>query len=201
MGINFVIVALLLIAGCSKEKTTSPSVQSSESALTSVLSGLSPAEKLELAQKLGLTLEQLEQKIAKYSFTLKELAVLAAIVEEENSLSVQLDFQSNQASYVPELPNETSLPCLHYDPVNGFPGQDYIADKAKPYFTELPAVNIVPDELNRPKDYIFAAKYADTGCGTRLLKLACRLLNKTLVSEKAAWQTEKFQSIDLEKTR
>lgn len=177
------------MGACSKT-STKPKVQTSQAALQSILSGLSGQEKSELATKLGMTVSELEERITKFSFTLKELAILASIVESENNLNVRLSFVSNQSTYIPSQDNESYLPCYHYDPKTGFPGQDYIVDTMKPNFSELPALNILPDDLNRPMDYVFSAKYYDSGCGTRLLRMACSLTNTTLWNEKSQWNSD-----------
>ncbi len=155
--IFFLILNSFFFTACTNKSSTR-SANSSQAVLQDILGGLSDQEKSELASKLGLTLEELKEKISKFSFTLKELSVLASLVDSENALSVKLSFTSNQSTYTPVVENESNLPCLHYDPKTGFPGKDYIVDTVKPNFSELPIVNIIPDELNRPKDYVFSAK-------------------------------------------
>ncbi len=187
--------SLFLAISCSNSKKTSQNekqVQSSQALLQDYMSSynLTAFEMNKLLSSLGLTSKQFEEKIKNFSFTPEELKIFSEIIAKENNLDVRLDFVSNNSTYTPTAENELLIPCLHYEPTSGFPGKDYVLDKKAPQYMELPALRITPDELNRPKDYVFSASYADSGCGTRLLKMNCALFNSTEYYKREAWRVD-----------
>ena len=186
------ISVFLFSTNCSKSsKDTNTNSVTSVQALQDTIAAMSDEELSGTLEVLGISKAELLARIAAGNISPLQLQRALETIKSERALKVRLDFSSNQATYVPHDETESFMPCLNYDPASRMPGIDYVADKVLPVFNETPIVDIVPDEQGIPKEYLFKSKYADSGCGTRLLKGVCRLFNNSAWERKNAWIAER----------
>lgn len=186
--ILFIACSLSLVINCTKKSSSNNtnSITSSQ-ALQDSINAMTDEELNGTLEILGLSKAQLIARIAAGNISALQLQNALEAVKNERSLKINLQFSSNQSTYIPSDDKESFVPCLNYDPTDRMPGIDYIPDKVLPIFNEVPIVNIVPDEKGAPKEYLFKSKYADAGCGTRLLKGVCKLFNASSWHRRNAW--------------
>jgi hypothetical protein len=188
---NFMFMLTLVVGlqSCSKKTARlSKSVASNPTDFTETLDALTLAEKQDLAEVFGFTLEEFQKRLDEHAFTVSQLRAFADVLKKSRQLKISFNFSTENMSYTPGEP-ASNLPCYRstLDSSYGFPGKDYVVDKDNPTVDTEISTQVLTDQNNVPTQYIFSAKISDRGCGANRVSVKCSIYNYSADVRRNEW--------------